>query len=45
MRRFVKETLDEMIELAGREGETEVLSGLMDLRHRRFPAKKRSFSL
>lgn len=40
-----KETLDEMIELAGREGETEVLSGLMDLRHRRFPAKKRSFSL
>ena len=34
-----------MIELAGREGETEVLSGPMDLRHRRFPAKKRSFSL
>ena len=39
------ETLDEMIELAGREGETEVLSGLMDMRHRRFQAKNRSFSL
>lgn len=40
-----KETLDEMIELAGRKGETEALSGLMDLRHRRFPVKKRTFSL
>lgn len=40
-----KETLDEMIELAGRKGEIEALSGLMDLRHRRFPAKKRTFSL
>lgn len=40
-----KEALDEMIELAVRKGETEALSGLMDLRHRRFPAKKRTFSL
>ena len=40
-----KETLDKMIELAGRKGETEALSGLMDLRHRRFPVKKRTFSL
>lgn len=40
-----KETLDELIELANQKGETEALSVLMDLRHRRFPVKKRTFSL
>lgn len=40
-----KAALDELIELANKKGETEILSGLMDLKHRRFPVQRRTFSL
>ena len=37
--------LDRLIDLASETNNAELLSPLMDLRHRRFPAKKRTFSL
>ncbi|WP_124068229.1 leucine-rich repeat domain-containing protein [Clostridium sp. E02] len=39
------ERLDYMVDLAVKSEKTELLSTLMDLRRKRFPAKKRSFSL
>lgn len=36
---------DSMVEMASKEDKPELLSNLMDLRRRRFPAKKRTFSL
>lgn len=37
--------LDRLIDLASETNNAELLSPLMDLRHRRFPAKKRTFTL
>lgn len=36
---------DSIVEMASKEEKPELLSNLMDLRRRRFPAKKRTFSL
>jgi hypothetical protein len=36
---------DSMVEMASKEDKPELLSNLMDLRRRRFPARKRTFSL
>lgn len=40
-----KETMEKMIELANQKECTEALGYLMDLKHRRFAPKRRSFSL
>lgn len=40
-----KKDFDAMVEMAGKANRPEILSVLMNLRRRRFPAEKRSFSL
>jgi len=40
-----QQDLDQLIDLASRKNRPELLSSLMDLRHVRFPVKKRTFSL
>lgn len=40
-----REKLDGLIELTNQAGGTDILGYLMDLRHRRFPANKRTFLL
>lgn len=45
MEYFERDVLERAIDLASRTGQTEVLSILMDERHRRFPVRKKKFVL